>query len=84
VDQDHCAKQHHCGAMANVHKLPEQWLPVSIAPPDTDLEVCVMDSSGSHALVFPVRKKADVWVDPSTKKPIDIAPTHWRKWPDGH
>jgi len=61
---------------------PDKWLPVSIAPSDADLEVCVMDKRGIHALVFPVRKSGTDWVNASTKKRIDIQPTHWRKWPD--
>jgi hypothetical protein len=28
--------------MAAIHSLPEKWLPVSIAPADRDLEVCVI------------------------------------------
>ena len=68
--------------MADVHPLPEKWLPVSIAPPDIDLEVCVMDRSGIHALIFPVRRNKTDWVDVKTKKRIDIVPTHWRKWND--
>jgi hypothetical protein len=46
------------------------------------LEVCVMDKRGIHALVFPVHKSGTIWVDASTKKRIDIEPTHWRKWTD--
>jgi len=69
--------------MCPVHSLPEKWLPVSIAPSDADLEVCVMDERGIHALVFPVRKNGIDWVDASTKKHVDIRPTHWRKWNDG-
>jgi len=65
-----------------VHPLPENWLPVSIAPSDADLEVCVMDKRGVHALVFPVRKNKNEWVDALTKKRIDIQPMHWRKWID--
>jgi hypothetical protein len=64
---------------------PDKWLPVSIAPSDADLEVSVMDKRVIyHALVFPVRKSGTDWVDASTKKRIDIAPTHWRKWADHH
>ena len=60
-----------CGRMYS----PDKWLPVSIAPADADLEVCVMDKRGFHALVFPVRKRETDWIDASTKKPVDIAPT---------
>jgi hypothetical protein len=67
--------------MGDVHKLPGTWLPVSIAPSDADLEVCVIDRHGLvHALVFPVRKSGTDWIDASTKKRVDIGPTHWRKW----
>jgi hypothetical protein len=66
--------------MANVHPLPDKWLPVAIAPPDEDLEVCVLDERGLHALIFPVHKRGSEWVDASTAKRIDIGPTHWRKW----
>ena len=68
--------------MARVHSMPEKWLPVSIAPSDTDLEVGVMDKNGVHALIFPARKTGADWVDAATKKRIDIEPTHWRKWTD--
>jgi hypothetical protein len=65
--------------MSDVHSLPEKWLPVSIAPPDTDLEVGVMDKSIVHALIFPVRKGEgrNDWVDAVTKRRIEIEPTHW-------
>jgi hypothetical protein len=69
--------------MMRVHSLPEEWLPVSIAPSDADLEVCIIDYDGIlHALVFPCRKVKAGWVDPSTKKHIDIQPTYWRNWSD--
>jgi len=68
--------------MADVHPLPEKWLPVSIAPSDIDLEVCVMDGGGVHALIFPVRRAKTDWVDAETRKRVDMEPTHWRKWND--
>jgi len=62
-----------------------EWLPVSIAPSDADLEVCVMDYDGIvHALVFPCHHDKTGWADASTKKLVDIQPTHWRKWTDKH
>ncbi len=39
-----------------------------------------MDKKGIHTLLFPVRKNGVDWVDVSTKKRVDIAPTHWRVW----
>ena len=66
--------------MSGVHPLPDKWLPVSIAPTGIDLEVCVIDKQGIHALVFPCRKNGNDWVEASTKKHVEIQPTHWRKW----
>lgn len=82
VDQDQCTRclERQCLDMSDIHRLPEKWLPVSIAPSDVDLEVGVIDKEGIHALVFPVRKSGLFWVDASTKNLADIAPTHWRKW----
>lgn len=66
--------------MGHFHSLPEKWLPISIAPSDVDLEICVIDKLGIHALVFPVRKNENDWVDGVTKEHVDVQPTHWRKW----
>lgn len=71
--------------MTNVRQLADEWLPVSIAPSDADLEVCVIDYDGIvHALAFPCHKNGTGWVDARTKKRIDIQPTHWRNWADDH
>ena len=32
--------------MTHIQSLPAEWLPVSIAPSDGDLEVCIMDYDG--------------------------------------
>jgi hypothetical protein len=66
--------------MAQIHSLPEKWLPVSIAPSGSDLEVCVIEAGEVYALIFPCRKHGTGWVDASTEKRVDIAPTHWRLW----
>jgi hypothetical protein len=59
---------------------PDKWLPVSIAPLDTDLEVAVLDQRGAHALIFPCRRTKTGWADAASKRPLDIEPTHWREW----
>ena len=66
--------------MALIYHLLSKWLPISSAPSDSDLEVCVIDKKGTHSLVFPCRKKGTEWVDALTKQRIDIRPTHWRLW----
>jgi len=76
----HFAQPKQIVAMVEIRSLRDKWLPVSIAPYSADLELCVMDFSGIHALVFPCRKNGTQWVDASTQKRIDIEPTHWRIW----
>ena len=70
------------GVMARIYAMLTRWLPISIAPPGQDLEVCVMDRGQAHALIFPCHKDGESWIDASTKKRIDIEPTHWRFWAD--
>lgn len=56
------------------------WQPVSSAPFGCDLELAVIDRGGTHALVFPCRRDGDGWRDARTRRPIDVAPSHWREW----
>jgi hypothetical protein len=66
-------------------KAGAEWLPVSIAPSDGDLEFCVIDYDGIiHALLYPCHKNGAEWVDASNKRHLDIQPTHWRKWTESH
>jgi hypothetical protein len=60
--------------------LPRKWLVISTAPEGVSLELCVIDRLGVHALIFPCHRQGSRWIDPSTKKQIDINPTHWRLW----
>jgi hypothetical protein len=55
-------------------------LPISIAPFDSDLELCVIEGHEVHVLIFPCRRNGTNWVDVSTGRPVDIQPTHWRIW----
>jgi hypothetical protein len=59
---------------------PDKWLPVSIAPFDTDLEVAVLDRRGVHSLIFPCHRTITGWADATMQREVDIEPTHWRKW----
>jgi hypothetical protein len=71
--------------MTHTHALLAEWLPVSIAPSDGDLEVCVMDFNGIvHALGFPCHRDGAEWVDVLNKKHINVQPTHWRNWTVRH
>jgi len=71
--------------VTHVHSLTKEWLPVSSAPSDADLVVCIIDFDGIlHALEFPCHKDKIGWFDAMTKKRLDIQPTHWRRWTDAH
>jgi hypothetical protein len=60
--------------------LLERWLPISIAPADIDLHVCVIDGHGVRALVFPCRRHNGKWLNAATKEYLDIEPSHWQEW----
>jgi hypothetical protein len=66
--------------MDKVRRIHNNWLPISLAPPDCDLEVSVIDDYGVRSLRFPCRKRGTEWVDASSKIPLEICPTHWRTW----
>jgi len=55
------------------------WLPVSIAPFDTDLEVLVIEKEEVHRLMFPCRRTTSGWADTMARR-LKIDPSHWRRW----
>jgi len=56
------------------------WMPISSAPFDRDLELAVIDRAGTHALLFPCRRILGDWINAVTKRRVDVNPTHWREW----
>ena len=48
--------------MGKIARVRHDWLPISIAPTDCDLLLCVIDEQGPHALVFPCRKDGRYWI----------------------
>jgi hypothetical protein len=58
------------------------WQPISTAPQDQSLELAVIDSSGTHALIFPCCRTAVGWAHAITGKIVVINPTHWQLWRD--
>jgi hypothetical protein len=56
------------------------WQQISTAPFDRDLELAVIHGGEVHALVFPCRRILRGWMDATTKRRIDVQPTHWREW----
>jgi hypothetical protein len=65
--------------------LYEEWLPVSAAPDEGDLEICVMNYDGIvSALKYPCHRSGAAWADASNRRLIDIQPTQWRKWTERH
>lgn len=71
--------------MTPVDPFPAEWLPVSTAPDEGDLEICVMAYDGIvRGLDYPCHRQGAEWVDGSNNKLIDMQPTHWRKWSRPH
>lgn len=67
--------------MTHAHSLPAEWLPVSMAPEEGNLEMCVMDYNGIVlALDYPCHRSGTGWADASERMLSGIQPTHWRKW----
>ena len=56
------------------------WQPIRTAPFDQDLELAVIDSEGTHALVFPCRRALTGWFKSVSRERIEVSPTHWREW----
>jgi hypothetical protein len=56
------------------------WHEILTAPFNRDLELAVIDTRGTHVIVFPCRRVLGGWVKADTKRRIDLRPTHWREW----
>jgi len=69
--------------MDRVRRISGNWLPISIAPIECDLEVSVVDNDAVHSVVFPCRKRGTKWFNALTKMQIEVHPTHWRTWRRG-
>ncbi len=58
------------------------WHPISTAPHDRDLHLCVIENGEVYPLVFPCRRKGGQWMHATTGRPVPVDPTHWREWKD--
>jgi len=67
-------------APVSVQKSIMAWMAASSAPFDRDLELAVIDQSGTHTLVFACRRILGGWIDAQTKRRLEVEPTHWREW----
>jgi hypothetical protein len=59
------------------------WKLIDTAPVNRDLELAVVDSTGTHRVAFPCRLTKSGWFDVETNKQLYfhyIRPTHWRDW----
>jgi hypothetical protein len=58
-----------------------EWKLIDTAPFDRDLELAVIDSTGTRVVAFPCRRLTNGWIDVETNKGVYcIRPTHWRDW----
>jgi hypothetical protein len=54
------------------------WQPISTAPHDNDIEVCVIEGE-PHVLIGACRLTQAGWINAHTKRLLNIHPTHWRE-----
>ncbi|HUZ31523.1 MAG TPA: hypothetical protein VMV19_05355 [Xanthobacteraceae bacterium] len=57
-----------------------EWNEIFSVPMERDVEVAVIDKAGVHPVEFCCRHNDGVWINASTRKQINIQPTHWREW----
>jgi hypothetical protein len=56
------------------------WMPITTAAADADLELSVYENGEYHALVFPCRRDGSGWRDVRANRLMPLRPTHWRRW----
>lgn len=56
------------------------WQNISTAPIEQYLAVATIDDE-VHAMTFPCVLTNDGWLNAETMRRLEVAPTHWRKWP---
>ncbi len=59
------------------------WHPISTAPFNRDLEVCVAGDHGPRHIPFPCRRETDGWINADLGIRVELDPIDWRAWPDG-
>jgi hypothetical protein len=57
------------------------WRPISEAPFECPLWLCLIDQAGERSLPFPCRWTASGWVNAATNTSVAFDPTHWQHWP---
>jgi hypothetical protein len=56
------------------------WREIGTAPGECDVEIAVIDRDGVHAISFACRRSGVGWMISSSRRCIDVRPTHWRMW----
>ncbi len=57
------------------------WHPISTAPYNQELEICVLENDRVAALEFPcLRTNDEIWINVDLGITINIEPVKWRAW----
>ena len=63
-----------------------EWRPIQTSadvPSDRSVRLAVIDGRGvAHVLVFPCRRSGQSYINATTKRPVEVYPTHWQEWRD--
>lgn len=57
------------------------WHPISTAPFNRDLEVCVIERDRYCALPYPCRQTRNGWINSDLDVRVKVEPAKWRGWP---
>ena len=56
------------------------WLPISTAPLDRNVQIGVTSRSGILAVFFPCRRTEAGWINAIVRAPLLHEPVYWREW----
>jgi hypothetical protein len=58
------------------------WRLISTAPYNRDVELRVASRRTASRLPFPCHQTNGGWINSDLGTRVDVAPTHWRAWPE--
>ena len=73
------------GFMGNMIRFVDgtrDWRPISTAPFNNDVELCLIENDWRYVLPFPCRQTRLGWMNSDLDVHLKITPTEWRRLPE--